>query len=259
LFRDIQAFRKKMDAGQLCLGPGITFSDPAVIEALAESVDFVWIDLEHNPIGTEALLAHLIAARAGSVPALVRVPSADVAWIKRVLDIGAMGIIVPQVKSVEEVRVATAACRYPPMGARGYGPRRPARYGRDAGAEYVREANQHVFLAVQIEAVEALNELDAIVRVPGLDSIVVGPMDLSGSMGLLGQLSHPQVAAAIARIVRTARQAGLYVGIGMGQNVDYATYAAELGVQWIQCGGDVSYMIGYADQLFGQIRARLAK
>jgi 2-dehydro-3-deoxyglucarate aldolase/4-hydroxy-2-oxoheptanedioate aldolase len=253
----IQEFRKKLDAGQLCLGAGISFSDPAVVESLCESVDFVWIDLEHNPISVEALSAHLIAARAGGTAALVRVPSSDVAWIKRVLDIGAEGIIVPQVRSAEEVRGVAAACRYPPLGNRGYGPRRPSHYGRDGGADYIRHANEHLFVAVQIETVDALNELDAIVHVPGLDSVVIGPQDLSGSMGILGQLSNPQLMEAVAKIVRTAREAGLYVGIGMGPSDEYAQYAAKLGVQWIQCGGDFSYMISFVDQLFARIRKGL--
>src|SRR5437764_15313977 len=116
MFAAMRRFREKLDAGRLCLGAGISFTDPAVTEALADSVDFVWIDLEHSPIGVESLQAHLIAAKAGGTAALVRVPSSDVGWIKRVLDIGAPGIIIPQVRSVDEVRGVVAACRYPTMG-----------------------------------------------------------------------------------------------------------------------------------------------
>src|SRR5258708_6784198 len=142
----IDLFRERLDSGRLCLGPAITFSDPAVTEALAPSVDFVWIDLEHNPTSLESLAAHLIAARAGGTPALVRVPSSDVAWIKRVLDTGAEAVIVPQVRSADEVRQVVSACRYPPQGTRGFGPRRAADYGRRNAAEYVPEANVRGFV-----------------------------------------------------------------------------------------------------------------
>src|SRR5579871_5572334 len=236
----IQKFRKKLDSGQLCLGAGMTFYDPSAAEALCDSVDFLWIDLEHNPTSLESLLSILIAARAGGAPALVRVPTSDVAWIKRVLDTGAEGLIVPQVRSAEEVQGIVSACRYPSAGTRGYGPRRPSNYGRNGGSEYHQHANQHLFVSAQIETVDAVRDLDAILAIPGLDSIVVGPYDLSGSMGMLGQLRHPQVMETVATVVKKARAAGKYVGIGMGNDVEYALEAAKWGVQWIQCGNDFS-------------------
>jgi 2-keto-3-deoxy-L-rhamnonate aldolase RhmA len=259
MFTALQRFREKLHASRFCLGAGISLSDPAVTEALADSVDFVWIDLEHSPIGVESLLAHLIAARAGGTAALVRVPSSDVAWIKRVLDIGAPAIIVPQVRSVEEVRGVVAACRYPPVGQRGFGPRRSANYGRDGGSDYLKRANEQVFVCIQIETAEALRDMDAIVAVEGLDCIVVGPNDLAGALGLPGQLREPRVKEAIHGIVSKARKAGKIVGMGMGPDAEYALDAARLGVQWVQCGGDCGYMVQAVDALFGGIRKRIAE
>ncbi|HUY33849.1 MAG TPA: aldolase/citrate lyase family protein [Pirellulales bacterium] len=253
----IDHFREQLDAGRLCLGPAITLSDPAVTEALAPSVDFVWIDLEHNPISLESLAAHLIAARAGGAPALVRVPSSDVAWIKRVLDTGAEAVIVPRIRSADEVREVVSACRYPPQGTRGFGPRRAADYGRRDAVEYVAEANRRVFVAIQIETAEAFLDLDAILAVAGFDSIVIGPYDLSGSMGMLGQVHHSTVVEAVGTIASKARAAGLYVGIGMAPDEEHALRAARQGVQWVQCGCDFGYMIQFADQLYGRIRQRI--
>src|SRR5262245_17135380 len=99
MWERIDGFRRKLEGGAFCLGPAVTLSDPVVTEALCDSVDFLWIDLEHAPTSLETLAAHLIAARAGGTPALVRVPSSDVAWIKRVLDVGAEAVIVPQIRS----------------------------------------------------------------------------------------------------------------------------------------------------------------
>lgn len=250
----IQRLREKLFAGRLCLGTGITFSDPAVTEALCDSVDFVWIDLEHNPIGLESLQAHLIAARAGGAPALVRVPTAEVAWIKRVLDAGAEGIIFPQLRSADETQAAVAACRYPPRGHRGFGPRRPSNYGRRTGAEFLQESNRQIFVVAQIETVQAVQELDRILAIETLDSVVIGPYDLSGSMGRPGEVRHPEVIDAIREIVGKARKAGLPVGMGTGNDENYAREALNLGVQWLQCGSDYNYLVAEADRLLGAIR-----
>ena len=258
MFEDIIAFRKRLDAGHFCLGSGITFHDPAVTEALGKSVDFVWIDMEHTPCGPETLQAHLLAARATGTPALVRVPGSETSFIKPVLDIGAEAIIVPQVRSAEEVRGVVRDCRYPPQGKRGYGPRRPSGYGRDGGPDYLARANQHLFVVAQIETASACQEIEQIVSLPGLDSIVMGPNDLAGSLGRPGEPHHPEVIAMIEHVVGTARKAGKYVGMGMGPDPEFADQARRMGVQWVQCGGDFSYMIESVDRLFARVRSAIA-
>ena len=256
MYDEIRHFRSRVDAKETLLGVGITVADPAVTEALAASVDFLWIDTEHTHLSYESVLAHLIAARAGGKPALVRVPTSDVGRIKPLLDIGADGIIVPQVRSAEEVRQIVAACRYPPLGTRGFGPRRAAGYGRTAGdAEYFTQANASVYVAVQIENRDALRDLDAIVAVPGLDSIALGPYDLSIALGYPGEIMQPEVRSALQRIITTARNAGKHVGTGLGPNADLAQQLIRIGVQWLQCGDDYGHMIRSTDQLFSDIRA----
>ena len=251
---NIHKFREKLSAGTFCLGAGVTLADPAVTEALSDSVDFLWIDLEHNPTNLETLLAHLIAARAGGAPALVRIPSSDVGWIKRVLDSGAEGIILPQAASAAEIASFVSSCRYPPLGTRGFGPRRPTNYGRAGGAEYVARANTEVFVVAQIETLGTLNAVEEIVTIPGLDSLVVGPYDLSGSMGILGQVHDPPVLEAIRRVVAATQSAGLFVGMGMGADASHATEARQLGIQWAQCGNDFDYMIQGVENVYGAVR-----
>lgn len=255
----ISTFRKKLSEKQLCLGTGITLNDPAVVEALAASVDFLWIDMEHNPIGIETLLGHLIAARAGGAPALVRVPSSESSFLKRVLDTGAEGIIVPQIRSADEVRQVVQACRYQPFGDRGFGPRRPSNYGRRPLAKILQEAKNDLFVAVQIENTDAVNEIDEIVAIEGIDSIVVGPFDLSASMGVLGELEHPEVLATIRMVVKKAHKAGLSVGFGDEALAESAVRWVDIGADWIQCGGDFAYLIKMADQLFSEVRAAVQK
>lgn len=256
MYCSTQKFREKMNAGQLCLGPGITFADPAVTESIAPLADFVWIDLEHNPTDLQTMLAHLIAARAAGTIGIVRVPSGELGWIKRVLDTGAEGIILPQAQSYEDVAAFVSACRYPPLGTRGFGPRRPTDYGRIAANDYVEQANRELFVVAQIESAGALNDIDRIVNIEGLDSLVVGPYDLSGSLGMLGQVDQPPVTDAIKRIVSAGRDAGLYLGMGMGATPDFAVRAAEMGVQWIQAGSDFEYMTLFATDFYADVRTR---
>ena len=254
----IAQFRERLAADAVCIGASITFTDPRVTDALADSVDFLWIDLEHSFMSPEALSGHLLAARGRNKPALVRVTGSTTPFIKPVLDMGADGIIVPQVRSADEVWRIVRDCRYPPQGHRGYGPRVPSNYGRDGGAAYLERANRELFVAVQIETVEALAALDDILAIPGLDSLVLGPQDLSGALGRLGDVEHPTVVAAIQTVITKTRASGRSVGAGMGTDVAYAAKMAQSGVQWLQVGGDYGYMVEGMDRIAGGIRSRLA-
>jgi 2-dehydro-3-deoxyglucarate aldolase/4-hydroxy-2-oxoheptanedioate aldolase len=248
--------RAKLRAGEIVLGAGITLSDPTVTEALAPSVDFVWIDLEHNAMTTESMLGHLIAARAGGTASLVRIPNNDPGWVKRVLDSGAEGIILPRAYTAREGAEFVSCCRYPPLGTRGFGPRRPMQYGRLEQQEYLKQANRDVFVVVQVETVELHAELDELLKLEGLDSIVLGPQDLSGSMGRMGQTTHPEVIAAIKDISAKAKAAGKFVGTGLGANPEFAQVMIDCGVQWLQVGGDFEYMIKACERTFGEIREK---
>src|SRR5207253_3124908 len=122
------SFREKLRQGQVCLGTVISFTDPTVTEALCPVLDFVWIDMEHNALSLETVQAHIMATKGSDTTPLVRMPWNDPVLIKPVLDIGAAGVIVPLVRTAEDVRRAVAACLYPPEGIRGFGPRRPSNY-----------------------------------------------------------------------------------------------------------------------------------
>ncbi len=254
----MERFRGRLAVGETLVGAAITFSDPLVTEALADSVDFVWIDLEHVAMSPGALQGHLLAARGRGVPSLVRVAGSATPFIKPVLDSGAEGIIVPQVQSVAEVRGVVSDCRYPPLGRRGYGPRVPSNYGRDGGSAYVDRANRQTFVAVQIETREALDALDEILAVPGIDSLVLGPWDLSAALGRLGDVEHPEVVAALEQVIDKTRSAGLFVGSGMGPDPAYALTMARRGVQWLQVGCDYGYLTTAMDTIARSIRRGLA-
>lgn len=255
----IVKFRQDLKDGHLCLGAGISLADPLVTDALGDSVDFFWIDSEHSAKSPEVLQGHLLAARARNVPALVRVRDSSTPFIKPVLDAGADGIIVPQVRSAAEVRAVVNDCRYAPLGRRGIGPRVPSNYGRNGGIDYLESANKNVFVSVQIENVEALDAIDDIVSVPGLDSLVLGPWDLSAALGKFGQIEHPKVAEALEMIISKAKAAGLFVGAGVDVNVDRIYSLANKGVQWIEIGEDYSYLIKCMDEVTASVRSKMAR
>ena len=196
MFEPINAFRQRLGEGEVLVGTSVALSDPQTSEALAPSLDFLWIDLEHAPMSPEAMRAHLLAARYKQTPVVVRVADYSTPFVKNALDSGAPGVIAPQIKNADQVRAFVEDCRYPTQGRRGFGPNVPSDYGRDAGPAYVARANAGVFAAVMIETVEAIEAIDEIVAVPGLDSIVLGPWDLSGSVGHLGEVDHPEIGRA---------------------------------------------------------------
>lgn len=204
-------------------------------------------------LSAESLNAHLLAARGCQVPSLVRVPTGQTCFIKPMLDSGANGIIVPMVRSSEEVKSIVADCRYPPLGTRGFGPRLPSKYGRDPIDVVVERENREVFVAVMIETAEALEDIDQIVQVKGLDSVVIGPVDLSFALEVGGDLENPKVVAAQEIIIAKAKAAGVIVGAGLAPDASYGRILVARGVQWLQAGGDFAYLHQYFDQMKAEI------
>lgn len=247
-------FRDRLASGRTLLGTCITFTDAAVTEALTGVLDFVWIDTEHNPLSLERVQGHLMATKGTQTTPLVRVPANDPALIKPVLDIGAAGVIVPLVKSADDVRLAVAACRYPPEGIRGFGPRRPSGYGARGGAEFCQLANQTLITIVQIEQLEAYKNLDEILAVPGLTSIVVGPNDLAASLGFTGQPRHPEVIRAIDTIIAKAKAAGVPMGIAVGAEPEMLIEWADKGVAWLAMAADYGLLVRAATHSAQRVR-----
>jgi 2-dehydro-3-deoxyglucarate aldolase/4-hydroxy-2-oxoheptanedioate aldolase len=243
------SFQDRLRQGQLCLGTCITFTDPTVTEALCGLLDFVWIDMEHNPLTLETVQGHVMATKGSATIPLVRVPWNDPVLIKPILDLGAAGVIVPLIRTADETSRAVAACRYPPEGIRGFGPRRPSHYGRLTGPAFCQAANESVSVILQIEHVDAVNNLDAILAVSGITSIVIGPNDLAGSLGHIGEPHHPMVREAIATVIVGARRRGVPVGLASGDDPAKLLEWVKMGVQWLALGSDVTLMLRAAAQV----------
>jgi 2-keto-3-deoxy-L-rhamnonate aldolase RhmA len=195
----------------------------------------------------------MAAELVGTTP-LVRVPWNDPVVIKQVLDLGAAGIIVPMVRSAAEVRQAVAACRYPPDGIRGWGPRRPSRYGRIPGATVSESANRSVLIAVQIEHIDAVRHLDEILDTPGLDAIYLGTSDLAGSMGIPPETEDPELQRTIATIIHKARQKQILAGLSVEDDIEATLRWIDDGVQWLAVGDDFRLLVRIVDRLITGIR-----
>jgi 2-dehydro-3-deoxyglucarate aldolase/4-hydroxy-2-oxoheptanedioate aldolase len=182
------------------------------------------------------------------------VPWNDPVLIKPILDMGAAGVIVPMVRTAEEARRAVAACKYPPEGERGYGPRRPSRYGTLRGPQFCKELNDSVVIIPQIEHIDAVRNIKEILAVQGVKAIVLGLNDLAGSMGLSGEPRHPSVLEAAERVINEAREAGIFPGLGLPDNAEHLIEWADKGAQWLSIGADYMLLIHGLELVISRLR-----
>ncbi len=236
---NLEKFKAKISSGHLCLGTVITLSDPIVSELAGDcGLDFTWIDAEHAPFSLENIQGHIMALRGTDCAPLVRVAWNDFAILKPVLDLAPAGVIIPMVCTTAEAEAAVEACKYPPRGRRGCGIHRANRYGQMPFAEYLRHSETEPMVIIQIEHLEAVRNLDAILRVPGVDSICIGPCDLSGSMGKLNQGDDPEVVAVIEEICSKTLRAGIILGTA---SAPYSTWKKR-GLHWLAITSDCGSM-----------------
>lgn len=218
-------------------GTLITTASLEAAEVLAGAgFDWIWLDLEHSALGPPEAQSVLQAA-AGRVEFIVRVPLNDEIWIKKILDTGAAGIMVPQVNTAEMARKAVRLSKYPPHGTRSIGVSRAHAFGPGL-QDYIDRANDELVVIVQAEHVEAVKNIEEIVAVPGVDGVLIGPYDLSASMGLIGQVRHPEVQAAMERVRSVCQQAGMPLGVFTAGAALAKTYAAQ-GYRFIAAGSDL--------------------
>lgn len=237
------SLKSRIAARELTIGSWLSFGYPAVCEVVATAgFDWLVIDMEHSAIDmAQAQQLIQIVDLAGCVP-LVRVGANDPLLIKRAMDAGAWGVVVPMVNSPAEARRAVSSMRYPPVGTRGVGLSRAHRYGLGF-EDYKAWADEETILIVQIEHIDAVESLEEILAVEGVDGFIVGPYDLSGSLGRPGDFDHPDVAAALAR-VRAVMHAGTKPG---GYHVVHSNHADLLekidqGYTFIAYGNDMVFL-----------------
>jgi len=233
--------------GKTAVGIWISIGHPDVTEMLSRvGFDFFMIDLEHGPLSVETAQTLMMTMNGSDTVPFVRVANNDPVLIKRVLDIGAYGVLIPLVNSKQEAINAVRNCKYPPEGIRGIAPRRAARFDPD----YLKTANDEIMIIPQIETAEAVNNIDEILSVRGIDAIFVGPSDLSGSLGLIKEpdrLHHPKTLEAIDRVIKAARKAG--VPVSTTSTLYPAKKLVEMNYNPVLAGYDTGFLLNGAIDL----------
>lgn len=236
--------KRRLEAGETLIGSHVTCNDPLLTEIIGNAgFDYLWIDMEHTYIEKTMLINHLIAARACQIPAFVRIPWNDQVLAKPILDMGADGLIFPMIRTPKDAEYAVQSCLYPPYGVRGYGPRRATQFGKYSGKEYIGEGHKNIMKLIQIETREAVEHIDAIAAVPGVDVLIIGPMDLSGAFGKLAQTQDPEIREVYRHVAQRGRAAGKPVLVSTsGYEEENLRFWASIGVNMITVGNEPGYL-----------------
>ena len=247
-----KSLRDALQESKPLIGTLLTTASPEVAEVLAlAGFDWLFIDLEHGSLSIQDAQT-AIQAVAGRCFTVVRVPDATAENIKRVLDTGCDGMIAPHVNSAEEASRTVALAKYPPFGVRSVGLGRAQGYGLTF-TDYIASANERVAVIVQIEHKDAVANVDHILGVQGIDAIFVGPYDLSGSMGLLGQVSHEKVLSAIEKVRTAGAAAKMPFGI-FCSTAEQASAAIKTGSRLVAIGTDLMHMANAARTALKAVR-----
>lgn len=242
-------FKQALREGRAQIGLWLGLADPYVAELLASTgFDWLLVDAEHAPNDVRQVLSQLQAVAPYPVQPVVRPVQGDVALIKQYLDIGAQTLLVPMVESAEQAARVVAATRYPPRGIRGVGSAlaRASRWNQVEG--YLHRADEELCVLVQVESAAALQHLDAIAAVEGVDGVFFGPSDLSASMGYIGKPGEPVVQQAIAEGIAAVRRAGKAAGI-LSADPQMARQYLDMGALFVAVGVDTTLLVRAAREL----------
>lgn len=239
---------------QSLIGTIFTIGAPQVAEMISiAGFDWVLIDMEHSTLSLDSVQIAL-QVMGDKMIRIVRVPGNNDIWIKRVLDTGCDGILVPMVKNAEEAGKAVNSSKYPTEGQRSVGVSRAHKFGA-AFKEYVTRANDDLIVMIQIEHIDGVKNIDSILDVPGIDSIFIGPYDLSSSMGLMGQVDHHDVRAAIDLVKRKCQAAEIPYGI-FGISPESLEKELKDGCTFALCGIDASLLSGAFKEMLEKLKRK---
>ena len=239
----IGKLEEKVKNGKVAVGTYIALGEGTTTEILGNAgFDFLWVDMEHTQIDKSRLLSHIIGAQAAGKPVFVRLEWNDPVLAKPVLDMGIDAVIFPMIMNKEEAEKAVRACCYPPDGIRGYGPTRANMYGLMDTQKYIKNSESSFWKILQIEHIEAIRNIDEILEVEGFDSILIGPSDLSGSLGMLQQLSEPAVKEQFDRLTKVLDEHNIPFGVAIGYDPKTIREWIERGASWFAIESDAGLL-----------------
>jgi 4-hydroxy-2-oxoheptanedioate aldolase len=246
-------FKRALIAGQPQIGLWSSLASSYTVEVIAGAgFDWLLLDMEHSPNDLESLLAQLQTAAPYPAHPVVRVPWNDMVTMKRVLDVGAQSLLVPYVSTAQEARDAVSFTRYPPAGRRGVaGTTRATRFGRIQ--DYAKRAHEEICVLVQAETQNALDQLEAICAVHGVDGVFIGPADLHASLGRTGEIADPEVKPIIEDAIRRIRKCGKAPGVLTPNETD-ARHWLACGALFVAVGADVGILARGAEALAARFK-----
>jgi len=249
------AFKHALASGKPQIGLWSSLSSSYSVEVIAGAgFDWILLDSEHSPADLENLLTQLQAAAPYPTHPVVRVPWNDMVTIKRTLDIGAQSLLIPYVSTAEEARAAISYTRYPPAGVRGVaGTTRATRFGRVK--DYARRAHEELCVLVQVETQGALDSIEAICAIDGVDGVFIGPADLHASLGRTGEIAHPEVKPLIDQAIRRIRKSGKAPGILTPNEADARRWL-DCGALFVAVGADVGILARGAESLADKFKGK---
>lgn len=235
--------RQKLCKGERVFGTLACLCDPAICEIMGQvGYDCIWIDTEHTYMSYRDVLAHLNAARATGMGALVRLPQNDLTATKKILEMGPDAILFPMVHSAKEFEELMSMTLYPPLGTRGFGPMRAIDYGARDAKEYVTTGQLEMCRFMQIEHVSMIDELEEIASNPYIDGFIFGPNDLSGSLGEFLDVFEDATQQQIRRAIEIVRRHGKWIGLAGGADERALRVWSSLGLDMLFCGGDWNFL-----------------
>ena len=240
----MKSLKDKVQARERIVGTHISLGNLALADAFAQmGYDFIWVDTEHSGIDYSELLGCVSIIKAHGTPVVVRAHVDEPGHVKRILEMGVDGIVFPNLETAAQVDDAMRSTLYPPAGYRGFGPLGAVRYGLDNANDYIRRENE-LCRFIQIERETMMRDLDEILKNPWVDGCILGPCDLSGSLGILNQIYADENIALVKAIIRQVEQAGGYMGVSLGTaDREEQRFWMELGCRMVSAGTDYDYAV----------------
>ena len=260
LSSNLDRVKEKIKKSQIAIGTHIKIGNQVVTDILCNcGFDILWVDGEYGPMDRKDINQQIITIRGAGIAPFIRVPWNDPVLVKPVLEMGPAGIIFPMISSVEDAKKAVKSCKYPPRGIRGFGPMKANNYGTMDSAEYLELADREPWVILQIEHIDGIKDLKNIIEVDGVDSVVIGPNDLSGSVNLLGQIRHPEMLKLMDEYAAACRDKDFPFGTIIGFDHKNVTDWIERGVNWICIDTDASYLLNGAINTINNTREIIKK
>ncbi len=248
--------KMRLQQRQLTFGSWVTLGEPGIAEIMAKAgFDWLAIDMEHGGLSYQQVQELIRVIDLCGVVPLVRVMENHHEHIKKVMDMGAHGVLVPLVNTKADAERAVAAVKYPPVGTRGVGLARAQQYTMDINS-YIRWNQENSIIIAQVEHIQAVENLEEIMAVPGIDGFIIGLYDLSGSLGCLGDFEHPRVQEALERIDTQSKRRNYLVGQHVvNPNVSEVTAAVQRGVKFVGVSDDFLYLGESCRSMVHQLRS----